>query len=91
MSRRCKRSGRTHTVTSATAKKVRAYYAHTPLRAPISPHTAMTTSPLSLLKDPTLLKTDALVNGQWVVRDGRHEAEVESNRAFTQVLRDLLG
>ena len=26
----------------------------------------MTTSPLSLLKDPTLLKTDALVNGQWV-------------------------
>ncbi|MDP3700767.1 MAG: NAD-dependent succinate-semialdehyde dehydrogenase [Hylemonella sp.] len=26
----------------------------------------MKTSPLSLLKDPTLLKTDALVNGQWV-------------------------
>ena len=26
----------------------------------------MTTSPLSQLKDPTLLKTDALVNGQWV-------------------------
>lgn len=26
----------------------------------------MTTSPLSLLKDPTLLKTDALVNGQWI-------------------------
>ncbi|MFZ2393889.1 MAG: succinate-semialdehyde dehydrogenase (NADP(+)), partial [Rhodoferax sp.] len=26
----------------------------------------MTTSPLSLLKDPTLLKTDALINGQWV-------------------------
>ena len=25
-----------------------------------------TVSPLSLLKDPTLLKTDALVNGQWV-------------------------
>ena len=25
----------------------------------------MTTSPLSQLKDPTLLKTDALVNGQW--------------------------
>ena len=24
------------------------------------------TSPLSLLKDPTLLKTDALINGQWV-------------------------
>ncbi|MDP3422411.1 MAG: NAD-dependent succinate-semialdehyde dehydrogenase [Burkholderiaceae bacterium] len=26
----------------------------------------MTTSPLSQLKDPTLLQTDALVNGQWV-------------------------
>ena len=26
----------------------------------------MKTSPLSLLKDPTLLKTDALINGQWV-------------------------
>jgi succinate-semialdehyde dehydrogenase/glutarate-semialdehyde dehydrogenase len=26
----------------------------------------MKTSPLALLKDPTLLKTDALVNGQWV-------------------------
>ena len=24
------------------------------------------TSPLSLLNDPTLLKTDALINGQWV-------------------------
>jgi succinate-semialdehyde dehydrogenase/glutarate-semialdehyde dehydrogenase len=28
----------------------------------------MKTSPLSLLKDPTLLKTDALINGQWVKR-----------------------
>ncbi|MDR3454395.1 MAG: NAD-dependent succinate-semialdehyde dehydrogenase [Rhodoferax sp.] len=26
----------------------------------------MKTSPLSLLKDPSLLKTDALVNGQWI-------------------------
>ncbi len=26
----------------------------------------MKTSPLSLLKDPTLLKTDGLINGQWV-------------------------
>lgn len=26
----------------------------------------MKTSPLSLLKDPTLLKTDALINGRWV-------------------------
>lgn len=33
---------------------------------------------------------DVLVNGQWVVRDGRHAGEEESNRAFTQVLRELL-
>jgi hypothetical protein len=26
----------------------------------------MKTSPLALLKDPTLLKTDGLINGQWV-------------------------
>ena len=26
----------------------------------------MKTSPLALLKDPSLLKTDALINGQWV-------------------------
>jgi succinate-semialdehyde dehydrogenase/glutarate-semialdehyde dehydrogenase len=29
------------------------------------------TSPLSLLKDPSLLKTDALINGQWVKGPGR--------------------
>jgi formimidoylglutamate deiminase len=34
---------------------------------------------------------DVLVNGQWVVRDGRHADEEESSRAFTQVLRELLG
>ena len=34
---------------------------------------------------------DVLVNGQWVVRGGQHAGEEESNRAFTQVLRDLLG
>jgi len=33
---------------------------------------------------------DVLVNGQWVIRDGHHAAEEDSNRAFTQVLRDLL-
>jgi formimidoylglutamate deiminase len=32
-----------------------------------------------------------LVNGQWVIRDGHHAAEEDSSRAFTQVLRDLLG
>ncbi|KAA6167558.1 formimidoylglutamate deiminase [Pseudomonas marginalis] len=33
---------------------------------------------------------DVLVNGQWVVRDGRHAGEEESSRAFTQVLKELL-
>lgn len=33
---------------------------------------------------------DVLVNGQWVIRNGHHDAEEESARAFTQVLRDLL-
>ncbi|MBK9573536.1 MAG: NAD-dependent succinate-semialdehyde dehydrogenase [Rhodoferax sp.] len=31
----------------------------------------MKTSPLALLKDPTLLKTDALINGQWVAGSAR--------------------
>ena len=31
----------------------------------------MSVSPLSLLKDPTLLKTDAFVNGQWVAGASR--------------------
>lgn len=31
----------------------------------------MKTSPLSLLKDPTLLKTDALINGRWVGSSSR--------------------
>jgi succinate-semialdehyde dehydrogenase/glutarate-semialdehyde dehydrogenase len=33
----------------------------------------MKTSPLALLKDPTLLKTDALVNGQWVKGSSRFD------------------
>lgn len=33
----------------------------------------MSTSPLSQLKDPSLLKTDALINGQWVAGGGRFE------------------
>jgi succinate-semialdehyde dehydrogenase/glutarate-semialdehyde dehydrogenase len=33
----------------------------------------MKTSPLSLLKDPTLLKTDALVNGEWVTGASRFD------------------
>ncbi|NWF14239.1 formimidoylglutamate deiminase [Pseudomonas reactans] len=34
---------------------------------------------------------DVLVNGKWVVRDGHHAGEEDSGRAFTHVLRDLLG
>ncbi|MFJ7882078.1 formimidoylglutamate deiminase [Pseudomonas sp. NPDC096917] len=34
---------------------------------------------------------DVIVNGQWVVRDGRHADEEASSRDFTRVLKDLLG
>src|SRR3989344_359803 len=33
----------------------------------------MKTSPLALLNDPTLLKTDGLINGQWVVGISRFD------------------
>ena len=33
----------------------------------------MKTSPLSLLKDPSLLKTDALINGQWLAGSSRFD------------------
>ncbi|MBS7780283.1 aldehyde dehydrogenase family protein, partial [Acidovorax sp. CCYZU-2555] len=33
----------------------------------------MKTSPLALLNDPSLLKTDALINGQWVQGDARFD------------------
>jgi succinate-semialdehyde dehydrogenase/glutarate-semialdehyde dehydrogenase len=33
----------------------------------------MKTSPLAALADPTLLKTDALINGQWVAGSGRFD------------------
>ncbi|MEG1767370.1 MAG: succinate-semialdehyde dehydrogenase (NADP(+)), partial [Comamonas sp.] len=33
----------------------------------------MKTSPLALLNDPSLLKTDALINGQWVQGDTRFD------------------
>ncbi|WP_300662156.1 NAD-dependent succinate-semialdehyde dehydrogenase [Hydrogenophaga sp.] len=33
----------------------------------------MKTSPLALLKDPTLLKTDGLINGQWTAGNGRFD------------------
>ncbi|WP_312387272.1 formimidoylglutamate deiminase [Pseudomonas sp.] len=34
---------------------------------------------------------DVMVNGAWVVRQGRHAQEAESNRAFAEVLGQLLG
>ncbi len=34
---------------------------------------------------------DVMVNGCWVVRDGRHANEAQSSRAFAGVLRQLLG
>jgi succinate-semialdehyde dehydrogenase / glutarate-semialdehyde dehydrogenase len=39
----------------------------------------MKTSPLSLLKDPSLLKTDALINGEWVKGSTRFEVLDPSN------------
>jgi succinate-semialdehyde dehydrogenase/glutarate-semialdehyde dehydrogenase len=39
----------------------------------------MKVSPLSLLKDPTLLKTDALINGQWVAGTVRFDVLDPSN------------
>ena len=39
----------------------------------------MKTSPISLLKDPTLFKTDALINGQWVAGSGRFAVSDPAN------------
>ena len=39
----------------------------------------MKTSPLALLKDPSLLKTDALINGQWVKGPARFAVHDPSN------------
>lgn len=39
----------------------------------------MKTSPLALLKDPTLLKTDALINGAWVPGASRFDVHDPSN------------
>jgi len=41
----------------------------------------MKTSPLALLKDPTLLKTDALINGEWVKGASRFDVNDPSNGA----------
>jgi succinate-semialdehyde dehydrogenase/glutarate-semialdehyde dehydrogenase len=39
----------------------------------------MKSSPLALLKDPTLLKTDALINGKWIAGSSRFEVCDPSN------------
>ena len=39
----------------------------------------MKTSPLSLLKDPSLLKTDSLINGQWIQGSARFDVHDPSN------------
>lgn len=39
----------------------------------------MKTSPLALLKDPSLLKTDGLINGQWVKGNSRFDVNDPSN------------
>src|SRR3990167_1260497 len=41
----------------------------------------MKTSHLALLKDPTLLKTDALINGEWVKGESRFDVHDPSNGA----------
>lgn len=46
----------------------------------------MTPSPLSLLKDPSLLKTDALINGQWVKGSRRFDV---TDPATGQKLADV--
>jgi succinate-semialdehyde dehydrogenase/glutarate-semialdehyde dehydrogenase len=44
-----------------------------PLQIPLGDPMDMKTSPLALLKDPSLLKTDALINGQWVKGSNRFD------------------
>ncbi len=46
----------------------------------------MTASPLSLLKDPSLLKTDALINGEWI--KGSHRFDI-IDPATGQKLADM--
>ena len=41
----------------------------------------MKTSPLALLKDSTLFKTDALINGEWVKGSARFDVHDPSNGA----------
>jgi succinate-semialdehyde dehydrogenase/glutarate-semialdehyde dehydrogenase len=52
--------------------------------------TSMTTaSPLAQLKDPSLLKTDALINGQWVAGSSRFEVTDPSNGQHLTTVANL--
>jgi len=48
----------------------------------------MKNSPLATLTDPSLLKTDALINGEWVAGRGRFEVrDPATGLALVQVAR----
>ena len=49
----------------------------------------MKTSPISLLKDPSLFKTDALINGQWVAGTSRFDVTDPSNGLKLADVADL--
>ena len=49
----------------------------------------MKTSPLSLLNDPSLLKTDGLINGQWVAGNARFEVLDPSNGQLLTTVANL--
>jgi len=49
----------------------------------------MKTSPLALLKDPSLLKTDALINGQWVKGQSRFDVSDPSTGAILADVANL--
>ena len=51
----------------------------------------MKTSPLSLLKDPSLFKTDALINGQWVAGGSRFDVNDPSNGLKLADVANLAG
>eukprot|EP01030_Chromulinospumella_sphaerica_P000569 gene569-562_t len=51
----------------------------------------MKTSPLALLNDPTLLKTDGLINGQWTVLDALRKVEAKGILSTAQDLQQMAG
>ncbi len=49
----------------------------------------MKTSPISLLKDPSIFKTDALINGQWLAGNARFDVTDPSNGMKLADVADL--